>query len=100
MLSSGYWERKKKKGGGGSDLGLTIDVLGKDADVTSAQLCTMEIIASRKKLYIFRAYPFNELKKKQKQCPWNRSQVTLFRTITEYHALFPTVIILSSARYN
>jgi hypothetical protein len=52
----------------GLDLGLTIDALGKDADVTSALLCsallcTMEITASRKRQHIFHSHAFNELKK-------------------------------------
>jgi hypothetical protein len=46
-------------------LGLTVDVVGKDADVTCAQLCTMEITASRKRMHIVHATSSNELKKKQ-----------------------------------
>jgi hypothetical protein len=54
------------EGGDRSDLGLTIDALGKDADVTSVLLCTMEITAWRKRQHIFHSYTFNELKKAER----------------------------------
>jgi hypothetical protein len=54
--------------GGRSDLGLTIDVLGKDADVTSALFCTVEINSVEKESERLSSPYFLTSLKKQKLC--------------------------------
>jgi hypothetical protein len=70
-------------------MGLTANVVGKKADVTSPQLCTTDIIAFKQRLYILHASSVTSYRKYNKSCAVETAlNGSFFLSITQYHKVF------------